>query len=162
MMDSDEFFIVCKFTSGEQVMAVLRSEDEQHVELEYPMSIRTIPNFDTHREQITAHPFCQFSDDKSFVIDKKNVLYIKKLHHVFVPHYRRIVEEHEQTTFTASKQEPTRAEDLNWDEEEVLLSNADNAKKAVAMLKQIFGESSDEREEEKPIINFVKGNDTLN
>ena len=161
MLSGDEFYVVCKFTSGEQVMAVLTAEDTQHVELEYPMSIRTIPNFDTHREQITAHPFCQFSDDKSFVIDKRNVLYIKKLHHVFIPHYQRIVEEHEQTTFTASKQEPSRAEDLNWDDEEVPLSNPDNAKKAIKMLQEIFGEEREEQEE-KPVINFVKGNDTIN
>jgi hypothetical protein len=162
MLNNDEFYVVCKFTSGEQVMAVLKAEDVQYIELEYPMMIKTIPNFDTQREHITAHPFCQFSDDKSFVIDKKNVLYVKKLHHVFVPHYKRIVEEHEQTTFTA-KQEHPRSEDLQWDEEEVLLSNSENAKKAVAMLKQIFGDQEEKQEEEKPrVINFVKGNDTIN
>ncbi len=162
MLNGDEFFVVCKFTSGEQVMAVLRAEDVQHIELEYPMAIRTVPNFETQREHITAHPLCQFTDDKSFVIDKKNVLYIKKLHHVFVPHYRRIVEEHEQTTFTA-KQEPPSSSDLQWEEEEVLLSNADNAKKAIAMLKNIFGDQRENEEEEKPrVVNFVKGNDTIN
>ena len=40
MLSGDEFYVVCKFTSGEQVMAVLKAEDIQHVELEYPMSDR--------------------------------------------------------------------------------------------------------------------------
>ena len=160
MLSGDEFYVVCKFTSGEQVMAVLKAEDIQHVELEYPMTIRTIPNFETQRERITAHPFCQFSDDKSFVIDKKNILYIKKLHHVFIESYQKIVEEHEQTTFTASQERPS-AEDLDWGDDEPNLSNPDHAKKAIKMLQELFGEEREEQEQ-KPIINFVKGNDTIN
>lgn len=161
MINGDEFFVVCKFTSGEQVMAVLRAEDVQHIELEYPMVIRTHANLELQREQITCHPFCVFSDDKSFVIDKKNVLYIKKLHHVFVPHYKRIVEEHEQTTFTAKVDNP-RAEGLQWEgEEEVMLSNPEHAKKAMHMLKQIM-ESKEEEREESRFVNFVNGNDTIN
>lgn len=160
MINGDEFFVVCKFTSGEQVMAVLKAEDLQYVELEYPMVIRTYANLEAQREQITAQPFCVFSDEKSFVIDKKNILFVKKLHHVFVPHYRRIVQEHEQTVFTA-RQEP-RAEDLNWDgEEEVMLSNPEHAKKAMHMLKQIMEAKEEEREESR-FVNFVKGNDTIN
>lgn len=160
MINPDEFFVVCKFTSGEQVMAVLRNEDMEFIELEYPMVIRTHPNFESQREQITAHPFCVFSDEKSFVIDKRNILFVKKLHHVFVPHYMRIVEEHEQTVFTAKEQ--PRAEDLQWEDEEVMLTDSENAKKAIAQLKAIFGVDEPEEREESRIVNFVKGNDTIN
>lgn len=161
-MSNDDFFVVCKFTSGEQVMAVLLAEDEGHIELENPMTIRTIPNLQTSREQITAHPFCQFSDETTYVVEKKNILFIKKLHHVFVPHYKRIVEEHMQTTFIARDGSQRQlAEELDW-EDEPMLSNPEHAKKAMAMLQQIFG-NEEEQEEEKPVIrNFVKGNDTIN
>jgi hypothetical protein len=158
-MSNDDFYVICKFTSGEQVMAVLVAEDETHIELENPMTIRTVPIIEVGREQITAHPFCQFSDETDFVISKKNILFIKKMHHVFVPHYQRIVEEHNKTTFIA-RDGSKRAEDLDW-EDETILRNPDNAKKAMEMLQAIFG-AEEEQEEEKPVRNFVKGNDTIN
>ena len=34
MLDENEFYIVMKLTSGEQVMALLKEEDEDHVLLE--------------------------------------------------------------------------------------------------------------------------------
>ncbi len=162
MLNDDEFYVVCKFTSGEQVMAVLKAEDVNHIELSQPMTIRTIPVMETQREHVTAHPFCQFSDDTSFVIDKKNVLFVKKLHHVFVPHYQRIVAEYNQTTFIA-RDGSKRAEDLRWEDEEPLVSNVEEAEKVTRMLQAIFGDREEEQEEEKPVYrNFVKGNDTIN
>ena len=115
MLDENEFYIVMKLTSGEQVMAVLKEEDDDHVLLESPMCIRTIPILDANREHITAQPLCQFSDDRSFVIAKRDIMFVKKLHHVFIPHYQRIVKDHEDSTlFIPAGQEDA----LDWDEEE--------------------------------------------
>ncbi len=72
MLDGSEFFVVLKLCSGEQLMAVLRQEDEDRILLETPMVMRTIPVLHTGKEHITAHPFCQFSDDKMFVILKES------------------------------------------------------------------------------------------
>ena len=96
MLDDNEFYIVMKLTSGEQVMAVLKEEDDEHVLLESPMCIRTIPILDANREHITAQPLCQFSDDRSCVISKRDIMFVKKLHHIFMHHYQRIVAEHEK------------------------------------------------------------------
>ena len=73
MLDENEFYIVMKLTSGEQVMAVLKEEDEEHVLLESPMCIKTIPILEAGREHVTAHPLCQFSDDRTFVIAKREL-----------------------------------------------------------------------------------------
>jgi hypothetical protein len=121
MLSGDELFVILKLVSGEQVMAVLRSEDEMFIEVESPMCIRTIPVLATNKEHITAHPLCQFTDEVSYVLDKKDVMFIKKMHHIFIPHYLRIVEEHEQMTMLEDKS--PRAEDLSWEEETVDVMN---------------------------------------
>ena len=133
MISSNELFVVLKLVSGEQVMAVLRSEDEMFVELEAPMCIRTIPVVATNKEHITAHPLCQFTDDVNYILDKKDVMFIKKMHHVFIPHYLRIVEEHEKLGLIDGSERPT-AEDLYWEDET----------------------------EEEDLTTFVEGNDTIN
>jgi hypothetical protein len=121
MLDDNEHFIIMKLTSGEQVMAVLREEDEDYVLVESPMCIRMIPLLEANREHITAHPLCHFSDDKEYVLAKKDIMFIKNLHHAFVSHYIRIVEENERVNEYAPRQ--NRAEDLTWEEEESLEEN---------------------------------------
>jgi hypothetical protein len=105
MLEDNEFYIVMKLTSGEQVMAVLKEEDDEHVLLESPMCIKTIPIVEQSREHVTAHPLCQFSDDRTFVIAKRDIMFVKKLHHLFVPHYQRIVEEHERISFVSKNKD---------------------------------------------------------
>lgn len=136
---SNELYVIVKFVSGEQVMSILESEDETYIELKSPMVIRSIPVFEERKEHITAHPFCQFSDDTFFVIDKKNVMFIKKLHDLFVPHYKRIVEEHEDMQPIKQNKDGSvsKAEDLKWDDE------------------------TDEEEQELLRV-YIEGNDTVN
>jgi hypothetical protein len=133
MLSGDELFVVLKLVSGEQVMAVLRSEDDDYIEIESPMCIRTIPVLEQNREHITAHPLCQFSDDVNYVLDKKDVMFVKKMHHIFIPHYLRIVKEHEELVDDNEQKSAPRAEDLYWEEEQ-----------------------------EIDLRNFVEGNDTIN
>ena len=133
MLNGNELFVVLKLVSGEQVMAVLRSEDSSFIEIESPMCIKTIPIIEDNKEHITAHPLCQFSDEVKYVLDKKDVMFVKKMHHIFIPHYLRIVEEHEKLTVVNEEKSNPRAEDLYWeDEQEIDLST------------------------------FVEGNDTIN
>jgi hypothetical protein len=133
MLSGNELFVILKLVSGEQVMAVLRSEDEMFVEVESPMCIRTIPVVATNKEHITAHPLCQFTDDVNYVLDKKDVMFIKKMHHIFIPHYLRIVKEHEQLGVMDTNERRT-AENLTWEEEKI----------------------------EESFTTFVEGNDTIN
>jgi hypothetical protein len=155
MLDDNEFYIVMKLTSGEQVMAVLKEEDEEHVLLESPMCIRMIPVLERNREVITAAPLCQFSDDTTFVISKRDILFVKKLHHLFIPHYQRIVDEHERTTVFSPRQ--NSAEDLDWEEDVTI----EEAKRRIEMLEELVRTPKDEREEER-FRTFVEGNDTIN
>jgi len=151
MLTNDELFVIIKLTSGEQMMAVLKSEDERYVELESPMTIRTIPIMGEQREHITAHPFCQFSDDKNFVLDKRNVMFVKKLHHVFIPHYKRIVAEHEKPATLVTRD---HEEIVQHDPEEL-----EEVRKKVELLQRFLGSK---KEEDKEYRFLVDGNDTIN
>ena len=111
MLTGEELYVVLKLTSGEQVMAVLSAEDEEYVELVSPMCIKTIPVLQTGKEHITAAPLCQFTGDTTYVIAKKDIMFVKKMHHIFVPHYQRIVSEHETTAVF----QPADEKQLEWD-----------------------------------------------
>jgi hypothetical protein len=77
--------------------------------------MKTIVNLEAGKEHLTASPLCAFTDESEFVLPKVNILFIKKLHHVFIPHYQRIVKDHEDSTlFIPAGQEDA----LDWDEEE--------------------------------------------
>ena len=140
MLTGKEVFVVVKFTSGEQVMSALQEEDDTYIELLHPMTVKTIPNIATGKEHVTATPFCQFSRDDSYLIEKKNVLFIKAMHSSFVPHYMRIVQEHNDVEL----QEP--------DEE---------TKQKIAALVEAFGDALDDELETEEIQGiYIEGNDT--
>jgi hypothetical protein len=143
-----------KLTSGEQVMAVLREEDDEHVLLESPMCIRTIPILEASREHVTAHPLCQFSDDRTFVIAKRDIMFVKKLHHLFIPHYQRIVAEHERLSFISKD---SKKEELLWEDE----VDQEEAIRRISMLEDLAKTPKDEEEERRYRV-FIEGNDTIN
>lgn len=146
MLTGNEFYVVFKLTTGEQVMGVLEDEDETHMQILSPMLIRTIPVPSEGREHITAHPYCQFTDDNVFDIDKKYVVYIKPLKEIMIPHYKKIVLQHE-----AEGQVQVATE-----------ISAEEARKRIQMLASIFGDELDDALEETEDSNgyYVEGNDT--
>lgn len=152
----DEHYVIVKFTSGEQVMAVLLDETTEDLTIVYPMQIRLTPILDADgaREHVTATPWNKFADDPQVTINKRNVLFIKNLHHVLIPHYTRLVSENEETQLVNKKE--NRAEDLSWGDEETqeevdALSNEELLKR-IRMLESIA---------EKEETVFVEGNDTI-
>jgi hypothetical protein len=156
MLMGDEHYVIVKFTSGEQVMAVLVEETLDDVTIVYPMQIRLTPILDADgaREHVTATPWNKFADDPQVTINKRNVLFIKNLHHVLIPHYTRLVSENEETQLVNKKE--NRAEDLTWGDEETqeevdALSNEEILKR-IRMLESIA---------EKEETVFVEGNDTI-
>ena len=146
MLTGNEFYVVFKLTTGEQIMGVLEDEDETHMQIISPMLIRTIPVPSEGREHITAHPYCQFTDDTVFDIDKKYVVYIKPLKEVMIPHYKKIVLQHE-----AEGQVQVATE-----------MSAEEARKRIQMLASIFGDELDDALEDTEDSNgyYVDGNDT--
>ena len=157
MLSNNDFYVVIKLTSGEQVMAVLRQEDDAHVLIEHPMIMKTIVNFEAGKEHLTASPLCAFTDESEFVLPKTNILFIKKLHHVFIPHYQRIVKDHEDSTlFIPAGQQDT----LSWGDEGV---TPEVARKMISQLQGVLGEEPEEEIDWKEKLKFlVDGNETIN
>lgn len=153
MLDDNDMYVVIKFNTGEQVMAVLEEEDSEYVQLLSPMIIKSIPVLSEGREHITAHPFCQFTDDKTFLIEKRNILFVKRLKEIMIPHYQRIVQEHEEYTSFKPKGE---AEEKYWGQAEGI--TREEAMRRIQMLTAL-SEEAEEREEEL-VTSFVEGNDT--
>ena len=152
---SEDFYVIMKLVSGEQVMAVLRQEDEECILVENPMVMKTIMDFEAGKEHITAAPLCAFTSDEEFVLDKRNVLFIKKLHHVFVNHYKRIVGDYQESTNFVPR---GSAEELQWDDEP---PTPEEARSMIKQLKNVLGEEEEINWEEK-VKMLVPGNDTIN
>jgi hypothetical protein len=147
MLTGNEFYVVMKLTTGEQIMGVLEQEDSTHLQIISPMIIRSIPIPNEGREHITAHPYCQFTNDNVFDIDKKNVIYIKPLKEIMIPHYKRIVLQHE----AEGEIEHAHSEKITPEE----------ARKRIKMLANVFGDELEEvLGEEDPTGYLVEGNDT--
>ena len=152
----DEHYVIVKFSSGEQVMAVLLEETPVDVTIVYPMQIRMTPIIDVDgaREHVTATPWNKFAQDPEVTISKSHILFIKNLHHVLIPHYTRLVSENEETQLVNKKE--NRAEDLSWDEEDDGIHTVEELQKRIAMLESIAGETTEEEER-----TYVEGNDTI-
>jgi hypothetical protein len=155
MLNDNDLYVVFKLTSGENVMAVLRQEDEQHVLVEHPMIMRSIINVEIGKESLTAQPLCVFTNETDFVIAKKNIMFMKKLHHVFIPHFKRIVNEHEESTLFV----PNGSEEpLPWEND----MTPEKARKAIEQLENIFGTDEEEESISDKLKRLVPGNDTIN
>jgi len=152
----NEHFVIVKLVSGEQVMATLINEDDTTVELHYPMVIRMIPfiNDGSAHEHVTAAPLCQFSDDKTYRIPKTNIMFVKKLHDVLIPHYNRIVDEHEHTVLVRSD----KTGNIERIQEELTV---EDIQKRIDMLESIAGIERDTEEEEEETRYYIEGNETL-
>lgn len=96
-MTENNVYVCVKLTSGENLLAMLVSEDESYVELMYPMSIKSIPIMVNNRtlERLVSSPFCQFTDDKIFTLPKTSIMFIKMLSDTFASHYSNLVDEYE-------------------------------------------------------------------
>jgi len=151
MLSNNESYIVLKLSTGEQLMGILEQEDATHIQILDPMIIRTIPIISEGREHVTAHPYCQFTSDNVFDIEKRNVIFIKPLLATMIPHYLRIVKEHENSPALRTQK---RAEDLNWGDEGEI--TREEAIRRIEMLQDLL-----EVEEEEPAQGwFIEGNDT--
>jgi hypothetical protein len=147
MLTGNEYYVVIKLNTGEQIMGVLETEDENIFQIVDPMIIRTIPVISEGREHITAHPYCQFTDDNVFDIDKKNVIFIKPLKEIMIPHYKRIVMQH-------VAEGEVQQERISPEE----------ARERIKMLVDVFGQKLEDEYDEDPVPDemgwFVEGNDT--
>lgn len=150
-------YVVVKLVSGEQLMADLSSENDSTMNLLNPMLIRTRELEDG--ESITAIPYCQFSSDKVFNILKTHILYTKQMHEIFIPHYVRIVKEHEDHIELRTNKRNQEQQSLDWDDTENLTT--EDIQKRIDMLEELFGTQEEPTEEKEETRVVSKGNKTF-
>lgn len=171
MLSEDNDYVIVKFNSGEQVMAVLSDETQHYFELMYPMTIKMLPYVFEGKmhEKVTASPFCQFSEDKYYQIPKTSIMFVKKLHESLIPHYLNLLDE-TSVEFVPKKKEPEKQE-LYWDDDEEQLTTseenlsmltAEEIDKRVSMLEDILSGLDKVIKEEPEKRFFIEGNDTVN
>lgn len=158
-----DHYVVVKLISGETVMAMFEGEDEKFVKIDYPVQIKTniIPMM--NREHVTAAPLCQFSESTSFVLEKTHIIYIKRLHNAFIPHYKNFIKSYDEALVPATRQSSDEVkqqlEELFGDEEDTL--TLEEVNRRLDMLEAISNAGSSEPEDEELLkANFVAGNDT--
>lgn len=169
MLKGDEHYVVVKLITGEQIMAILEYESDNSVELVYPMLIRLFPILqgDKPHEHVTATPYSQFADTAHITINKSHIVFLENLHHMLIPHFTRLVAENENAVLISRQKDGSvkRAEDLNWDEEEMQEEaeslTTEELQKRIAMLESIFGKEEESLEEQEDQRTFVEGNNTL-
>lgn len=156
MLSGTEHFVIIKLVSGEQVMAVLEKENDLTIQISTPLLLRLFPIIGAGQghEHVTATPYCKFAADSNLTLNKKDVLFIKNLHHQLIPHYMRLASATEENV-AIQQQEDGSVKELDWEEEEVSQLSNEEIQKRIKVLESIA------QKEEEEIRNFVEGNDTI-
>lgn len=148
MSEHEDKYIYLRMYNGDQLMATKVFENNEIITIESPMLIRMFPRLEPTGlvEQVTSGPYCQFTEEKSFTFQKKDVLFTKKLHTLMIPHYLRMIDEHVD-------------EETDPQQETV-----ENIAKAVDHLHNIFERAKrrqEEKEQEEKPFTVIPGNDTM-
>ena len=154
-------YVFIKLTTGEQLMAMLESEDGSHVAISHPMVIRLTPvdvGDGRMHENVTATPFCKFSEGDDFILPKTSIMFIKQLSSTIVNHYKLVVEQYEHATLRTDRAQEKRKVVWGGEEEEMTV---EEIQKRIEMLESIYAGDKKEEAEEEYEKNFIEGNDTL-
>ena len=154
----DKHYVVIKLVTGETVMAMFDSEDENFIKIEYPIQIKTVVIPELQRESISASPLCQFSDATSFVLEKAHVVYIKKLHTAFISHYKNFLKSYEEAMIPTTRSSIQDQLGEYFDDAQHL--TLDEINRRIEMLEAIASGGHPD-EDEDLMLNVMEGNETL-
>jgi hypothetical protein len=92
-------FKVIRLNTGESFLGIVKEETNEYITVLFPMilSKQTIQMTDTlMREVHTTTSFCPFTDDKEFVFQKRNLMFVKSMNQEAVPYYVDMLNRHEE------------------------------------------------------------------
>ena len=150
-------YVYVRLLNGDQLMATKLSESDNTITIQFPMQIRMFPRLEPTGlvEQITSGPYCQFTEDRIFTFNKKDILFHKKLHELMIPHYERMLDEHEREVEVDREQ----AEEGELETDETV----EHLAQAVDHIHSIIEKARKQKEEEEAselAKRFVPGNTT--
>lgn len=160
MLNGNEHFVIIKLVSGEQVMAVLEQETDDIIHISSPLLLRLFPVIGAEHgsEHVTATPYCKFADDSNLALNKRNVVFVKNLHSMLIPHYIRLASEAEEQVLIKQKRDGS-VRKLHWEDEET--QEEVNALSNEEILKRIKMLESIAKKEEEELRTFIEGNETV-
>lgn len=106
----NEEYVVVKFACGDQVITQLINETQQGILILRPIkiSMSTVMSDGVPVERMLTSVYCAMSDQESFVINNKHVMYVNRLHSKLIDDYIGMSTElYESNRF----QEATKKED---------------------------------------------------
>ena len=129
----DKKYVAIKMATGEQILALLQAEDPDSVMLLHPMEIHHEADPQESLEHYWAQPFCAFSEEQSFFIEKRHLVYIKTMSSYLIPYYHSMVQRFSESEII--KNARLQAENkVVWGGQEI--SEAE-ARRRVEMLKSL-------------------------
>lgn len=96
---SNEDFVIVRLSSGESLLGIRLVENDNNITLEFPFILKNYPRITRQGgiiEQVTAGPYCSFAEDRKFVLPKKDIFFIKKMHGFAIPFYMSLYNQHER------------------------------------------------------------------
>ena len=88
----DPKYVAIKMQSGEDLLGVLHEEDASGILLMHPMEMHHAPDEHEGIEHYWAQPFCPYSEEQTFFLSKRHIVYMKKLSDYLIPHYHAMVQ----------------------------------------------------------------------
>ena len=161
-------YVCIKLTNGEQLLAILQEDDGSSLHLHFPFLVRTFsdfsPNENKHYEHVTANPWCQFVDQKAFIISKSHVLFVGEMHPLMGRQYLKMINEYAQDTQVRDTADG-QLEAVDDDDSKLTLADVkEHVRKVREMLEAKYSATSfdeDIEEEYGSSPTFVKGNNRL-
>lgn len=111
---NDEYVVV-KFADGEQVIAQLLNETQQGVLLLRPIMIKlsTVMSDGVPVERMMTSVYCPMSDQESFVIDNRHVMFVNRLHPKMINTYISMSKElYSSSRFDSTEQPEEKQESV--------------------------------------------------
>ena len=124
-------YVAIRMATGEELLGVLRDEDPESILLLHPMEMHHEPDVDHGIEQFWAQPFCPYTEEQLFFLEKRHIVYIKKMSDYLVPYYHNMVQNFSESEII--KNARLRAENkVSWGGKEI---SEEEARRRVEQIK---------------------------
>jgi hypothetical protein len=86
-------YVVLKLCTGDQLMAAVVNETADGISVIDPIHIKTIPVMQEgeYVEQVISSIYCQFTKERHFTFNHKDMIYCKQLNPIIVKYYKKLV-----------------------------------------------------------------------
>jgi hypothetical protein len=126
-------YVVLRMSTGEELIAVLHAEDSDSVMVMHPMEMHHAPDEEHGIEHYWAQPFCPYSEEQTFFLEKKHIVYIKRLSEYLVPHYHSMVQNFSESEVIKSARMSAERK-VSWGGKEI---TEEEAKQRIEQIKKL-------------------------